>query len=182
MLEVYPQFGTPSPNIEHPCPEPPPVPENANLIIGHFRGDAYLEWQDAARITILRHPIDRLISHYMAWRVIQPTIEAGEFRRHVYEGRIDIVSFAARLRRMLSQLYFSGVDMRNFDVIVCNEDYEAGIERMSAVLGVPLEMQRLNARGPYTNEKADLLAGRDGKLVAQIMEEDVDFYRAAVGR
>ena len=44
------------------------TPPINGIVIGHFHIDLFLHNTDTIKVALLRHPVDRLISHYFFWR------------------------------------------------------------------------------------------------------------------
>jgi hypothetical protein len=146
------------------------------VIHGHFHGGKYREI-DALRITLLRHPVDRLLSHYYFERS-QPDGPIGGL---IARERLSVLDFATlpAMRHLYTEVFFTNVDMRSFDVIVGPHTYDADIARIAALLGtrldVPQEHKPVSANDPRLARETETR-----RQLADILADDIRFYEDVI--
>ena len=91
---------------------------------------------------------------------------------------IDFASIPA-IRHTYSSVFFKGVDMRSFDVIVGPDTYDSDIRRIESLLGTRLEVRQEHPRtgqcGPMAPRETELR-----RQLAEILDEDIRFYQDAI--
>lgn len=150
------------------------VEPGKGIVFGHFHPAKYSHL-DARRFTILRHPIDVLISIYFYWR--QSSI-SSTLHRQVVESGMSIREMAELppLRWLMSRSYFENVDMAQFEVIGRYEDRERALGAVCKVLNMPIFEDHEN-RTPDSDDQRE--AKSDPKLrthLTDILADDIAFY------
>jgi hypothetical protein len=154
----------------------PRVPEHIRCIYGHFHPNKYARTASTFRFTLLRHPVDTMLSIYAYW---QTTPARDQLHRHVIENRLNVVETARLhiLTRLMSHTYFGDVDMTSFDLIGRYDNRPASLAVISNTTGIPLDpgiAVNLTPDGEtYRHLKADpaIRATLEG-----ILHEDIRFY------
>jgi hypothetical protein len=109
------------------------------FIHGHFHPEKYALIEPCARmlVTILREPVDNLLSIYRFWR----QAPAGD-TLHDYFLKQNLSPLElARLpliNRLMSETYFGSWDMTSFDFVGDYADYGGAVCQIAELLGVPL--------------------------------------------
>jgi hypothetical protein len=164
--------GNTAPSLTRHATSAPDLRDKA-ILHGHFHGGAYREI-DAPRVTQLRPPVDRLLAHYY-FALTRPSGPIGGF---ITRHKLSALDFAMIpvIRRFYSEVFFNGVDMRSFDVIVGPDTYDADIARIGALLGTPLDVtaQYQPAKDPGQMREAEVTLRRQ---LAEILEDDIRFYQ-----
>ncbi len=149
---------------------------------GHFWLRKYDRLTNAARITFLRHPVDRIISLYFYWRSVQDPDHP--MVRYIAQHQPDIAAFANMewIRADLTRRFFRNVTPADFDFIGFHEEMGEGISRLSRLLGRDLAMpvQNINDFPAYADEVARIKG--DPALMARLeaaAAEEMRFYSAA---
>jgi hypothetical protein len=153
---------------------------------GHFPIAKYDLVGDAARVVLLREPVENLISIFYFWKHLtkQPYEGHGAFNffKRNDLSLLETASIPA-LRRLMSRTYFGGYDMSRFDIIgdfSKRAEYLAGVSRR---LGVRLDPNIADNTTPYSREREEMLA--DPRMIVRLRDlllDDVRFYERHVGR
>ena len=149
------------------------------VVHGHFPARKYAQLACRHRITFLREPVDRLISHYFFWQSLARHGHA--LHDYFLDHGLGIEDFAALppIRALYSETFFGGADMRAFDFIGFHEDIGRDLARLAALLGAGLRQTHANrtATAGYPEERRAILENRP--LLARlrgILRDDVEFY------
>jgi len=146
------------------------------VLFGNFHGAKYGD-VDAPRLTLLRHPVDRLLSHYHFERA-RPGGRIGAFIERNGLSALDFAMVPA-MRHVYTDVFFKDVDMRSFDVIVCPDTYDADIARVGRLLGARLDVVQehppVTGGGQMRDDERELR-----RRLAEILEDDIRFYQDAI--
>jgi len=150
-----------------------------SAVHGHFNINKYRDERHCARITFLRNPIDRTISHYFFWMSLEKY--GHTLHDYVVDNNLSFRRFIRLplIRNFYTAGIFRGVDMTAFDFIGRYERYEDDLCRLGAVLGRPLKVSRsnVNPHGAYAASRAAILS--DPELMSELSEslaDDIQFY------
>lgn len=154
------------------------------VVHGHFRPHKYDQIEDVFRLTLLRHPLQNMLSIYFYWKTIPP--QPSALHRYFLEQRLDLLGLARLplLRHLYSQTYFGGWDMGRLDFIGGHEDRPATLRRLERALGLKLDTDtRLNVTppAPFEEERGRLLD--DQQLMRRLQDllmDDIRFYETHV--
>jgi hypothetical protein len=153
--------------------------DGKRVVHGHFHALKYAKLPCRHRITFLREPVDRLISHYFFWKTLGR--HGHSLHDYFLDHQLDIEQFAQLpvIRTAYSESFFGGADMRAFDFIGFCDDYERDLARLAARLGAALRPTHANptATGGYPEERRAILENRP--LLARlraILRDDIEFY------
>lgn len=128
---------------------PTRLPENIHVVHGHFRPGKYDLLKNVFRMTMLRHPVDNLISIYIYWKKIPP--QPNAVHQYFLAHNLDIIKLARLplLRYLYSDSYFGGWDMGRLDFIGRHETRAEDLKRLSEMLGVQMDTRmHMNATEP----------------------------------
>jgi hypothetical protein len=157
-------------------------PREKRIVHGHFRASRYASSQ-AYLITFLREPADNLISIYFYWRTFR---RAGhELHARFLRDRPSLLEFAAYpgIRRLMSETYFGGFDIRRFDFIGFHETRHQDLPRLGCLLNLSFEPQVHQNKTVVSRERREIAA--DPKIIGELrrtLADDIDFYNAAKER
>lgn len=152
---------------------------------GHFPIQNYDLLPSALRVVMLRDPVETIVSVHYYWRSLFDTPAAGHA---IYElakrERLSLLELAEvpRLRRLMSETYFGGYDMRRFDVIGAYDRRAEFAAAVSARTGLGIAADAPANVTPESHERGDTLA--DSRLMARLrdlLRDDVRFYEAHTG-
>lgn len=162
-----------------------PFLEGKRAVHGHFHVGKYAYLPARRRVTFLRHPVDRLVSHYEFWRSLPPHGHA--LHQYVLDSGIDVIGFAQlpMMRFFYSRAFFGGVDMNAFDLIGSVECMDRDVGVLADLIGhrLPIAVENAGASsrasGPPCATSGDACL-RDA--LAGILGDDIAFYERWVGR
>jgi hypothetical protein len=148
------------------------------VVHGHFYIEKY-RCLRAARVTILRHPVDRLISHYLFWNH-QPA-HGHSLHDQFLSEQPSIVQFARMpfLRHFYRQVLFRDVDMGMFDLIGNTENMDESVSQMEKVTGRKLWLETTNANTCKHCRKQRAKILKKESVLAElrdILADDIAFY------
>ena len=111
------------------------LPEGTLVVHGHFWAKKYERIENAFRITFLRDPIERTISHYYFW--LNTPGDGHSLHQRVLdrEWECSICSFAA-MRGFYRHYFFRDVNIAGFDFIGYMSFFDEELGRLEALLGV----------------------------------------------
>ena len=158
--------------------EPPP---NAACIFGHFHPAKYAHL-NAVRFTVLREPVNNIVSIYCYLRAKQP----GSILHHyVQREHLSVVETARLplLRRLMSDAYFGGVDMGTFDFIGVHERRAETNAALCDLLDLkPFDDVRSNATPPSTEREEIMASAQTMSELRDVLADDVRFYERFAGK
>jgi hypothetical protein len=147
---------------------------------GHFAIQKYERVLSALRIVILREPVENLISIYYYWKGIYES----SYRGHaVYEfakkERLPLLEFAKipKLRYLMSQTYFDGFDMKQFDIVGTHHRRTEFLTSVSNAIGRPLPLTSRENPTPQSDERDNVMS--DSVLIQKlriVLHDDIKFY------
>ena len=153
------------------------VPSNIACVFGHFHPAKY-QHHRAVRFTVLRNPIDNIISIYAYFKATPPT-PAGLLHQYMLHEHLDVVGLARLplLRRLMCDTYFGGVDMTSFQVIGRHEARERTNAAICGALGLePFENVRAHVTPPSAERDDISVDTRILTQLADILRDDIAFY------
>ncbi|HIK31137.1 MAG TPA: sulfotransferase family 2 domain-containing protein [Oscillatoriales cyanobacterium M59_W2019_021] len=107
-------------------------------IHGHFPASKYQDFPDRVkRITWIRNPIDRLVSHYFYWKSLPISPQTGELHRYVVENQLGLIDFAkiSALQNHISKWYID-IDLSHFHFVGIHEFFKEDWQALCEILGV----------------------------------------------
>lgn len=162
-------------------------PADYPVIIGHFSATKYTHERQATWVTLLRDPVDRMLSHFFVWRyqdtaALQKAGTLNPLRAGISEGKIGLIEFASRrpFTTILSERAFGSFDMDRFDLIIWHDRYAEGIKKLSELVQRDLKVERRNTSDANAGfEEAKQKAMADAGLMAElrsVLRQDIAFY------
>jgi hypothetical protein len=155
------------------------------VVHGHMCIQKY-DGIDAVRITLLRHPIDRLISHYFFWIYCPP--HGHSLHDKFLAERPTITQFAKipQIARFYERVIFRDADMSIFDLVGLTEQMDQTVARLEKLIGKNLKVKISNENGSphYARQRAQILQNpKIMRELADALHDDIAFYErfAAVG-
>ena len=150
-----------------------------DAVHGHFHIHKYNSLKNAMRITFVREPISRMLSHYYYWKAAPA--DDHPLRNYVSEKNLTIFQFAnlPYIKNFYTSHYFNKVDMKIFDFIGIHELYDDGIAFVSSISGIDIIpiTSNTNVYPDYENQVAKILS--DSSTVSALrdsLRDDVEFY------
>jgi len=113
------------------------------VVHGHFCTRKYDSLR-AARFTMLREPLDRLISHYLFWGHLAS--HGHSMHDRFLSERPTIIDFARmpEFRHFYRDVIFLDVDMRTFDLIGSMENMDQAMAALQKLIGKKLCFEKKN--------------------------------------
>lgn len=151
------------------------------VVHGHFHICKYINLPQAFRMTVLRNPVDTILSIHNFWQ----TLGYGHNALHDYflRNKLNVFEMAQLplLRYMLSHHYFGNIDMGMFDFIGRYETFAQDMEVLSSKLGVSLvadiHLNRVNKDEQSIGSEVGI---KTRAILRDILIEDVRFYEDAI--
>lgn len=156
------------------CPRS--VASDVLAVHGHFHPARYADMPNATWVTVLRHPVDTIISTYWYWLSEEPL---GPLHAYFLSQALTVEELARipLLRRLMSETYFGGVDMRQFTLIGRHEDRRQVLQRLANLVGRELPPdERRNVTGPQASLQDMLVDAPLRARLSSLLADDVRFY------
>jgi hypothetical protein len=153
------------------------IPEGVQCLHGHFHPAKYAFDVRASLFTLLRHPVDNMISIFFFWK--QMPRHSGPLHDYFLTNDLDIIQTARLplLRTLYSETYFGDFDMGRFDLIGRHENRESALAKLSQQINVALDATIRDNVTPPSEER--LAANSDPRLrskLESILLQDIRFY------
>lgn len=153
------------------------MPDDTLCIHGHFHPAKYDIADDTFLFTMLRHPVDNIMSIFWFWK----TFSVGTEPLHSYflTQKLSIVEAAQLpiLRRLFSETYFGGFDMGRFDLIGRHEAREDTLIALSQGIGTSLDLAIRENITPDSDERLEMVENLMlRRQLEDILVDDVRFY------
>jgi hypothetical protein len=162
----------------------PPLDPHIAAVFGHFRPARYDHIRPATRCTILRHPVDTLISIYFFWKTCPRHANPVHDKFLAESPTLESFAKYEGIRRLMSQTYFGGYDIRQFDFVGFYEHLDEDLDSLGTLLGMDLD-PKFHANKTETGwaERDQIFADRKRlRTVESYLEDDIAFYEAALAR
>ena len=158
------------------------LPPDAMCIHGHFH-PGHFDARGHVLATILREPVDNIISIYFFWKRLAP--QGSVLHDYFLAKSLDVIGLAQLplLQRLFSRTYLGGFDMSRFDLVGRHDARAEALQRLSSLVGRPLDPGIHENATPPDPERDELAA--DFLLRAKlesILIEDIRFYEAHAHR
>jgi hypothetical protein len=158
--------------------------KDKRLVHGHFHPNKYRALDGALRITVLRDPVDRLISHYFFWKYYPP--KDHPLRQYLFEHQLSLEAFAEipMVRRFYSGVFFKDVDMTRFNIIGSVSYMSYFYDSFAKLTGTSLELPFVNTN-PYNNyrelKKTIVDDPKRMNYLRSLFADDIAFYERWAG-
>jgi hypothetical protein len=148
------------------------------VVHGHFCMSKY-KGVKGPRVTILREPVDRLISHYLFWKHLPPHGHSLHDRFLAEQPSLAEFARVPGLRHFYRDILFRDIDMKVFDLVGCVERMNETIAGLGRLIGRKLRFERRNDNQceHCRQQKAEI--SEMTSVLAQlrdILAEDIAFY------
>lgn len=156
-------------------------PDSSACTYGHYNPRRFRIERDDVLFTVLRSPVENVISIYFFWKAFAP--HSNPLHDYVMREGLDIRAFARLplVRYLYSVGYFGGFDMSRFDIIGDYRNRASAVARLSQVVGHPLDNDGRENVTPPSEERRAVEA--DCALKAELRDiliEDVRFFEKHV--
>jgi hypothetical protein len=157
---------------------------NCAVVHGHFVADRLILPPGGAPpryVVWLRHPVERLISHYFFWKR-QPYLDQPLCRR-MHEQELSVEAFAALDgMRDLQRFFLGGLPPDRFAFVGVTERFAASIDRFNATFGTDLHRSltaNVNPDKPAPDYRA-MVGERAYNAIAELNAADMAVYQWAL--
>jgi hypothetical protein len=152
-----------------------PFLRGKRAVHGHFHIRKYDFFTERClRVTFLRHPVARTISHFRYWQ--QHPRRGHPLHHYMLDNGLDVVRFAQMplIRHFYSRTFFGGVERSRFDFVGCVEAADRDLPRLTELIGHSLNMpiENVTPRGGEPVDDPETL-----EKLARILADDIDFYK-----
>lgn len=167
---VYRDYGPPVSNPECYRGDPQLLADK-QVVHGHFHIRKY-NWLGSSvqRVTFIRDPLQRLISHYFFWQTFEEPLD--KLHQRFLETRMTILEFAdvRRIANYCTEKFISDVDVPLLDFVGFHETYAEDLERLSKLSGVtfPNLRENVNRTDHYADRRKEVMA--DTVLVGKLRD------------
>lgn len=152
-------------------------------MFGHFHIAKYRNALNIPRITLLRHPLNWVISLYFFVLSQAQTPSDHPIIQYVSKNQITIEQFSRMpsVQNFFTQLMFRGVDMNTIDLIILHEHMSSGVAALEKLFGVPIHLTRKNVTKelvPGYEKRRDEIQS-DSRLMSALaynLKDDILFY------
>lgn len=146
-----------------------------NVAKGHFKHDRFpdLDWPI---ITIIRHPVERIISHYnYAIHNNHPRI----FTSRGLKSDVKLLEFAEANINRNAYTKQLGTDLDKFDLVLITEFFDGSIKVLFDWMGYKGKIKY-----GFTNKtnKKNPVSEKERKVIGRLNKEDMELYREAKAR
>jgi hypothetical protein len=159
------------------------IPDGVSCVHGHFHPGKYEISAHDIIFTMLRNPIDNIISIYYFWKSMPR--QGDVLHDYFVDHNLSLLETAKLpiLRYLYSRTYFGDFPMDRFDLIGRHEDRQAALLKLAQLIGRPLDVSVRDNVTPPSDERAEMendpvLRGR----LADILADDMRFYERHVTR
>jgi len=153
------------------------IPDGVACVHGHFHPGKYAIPANAILSTMLRHPVDNIISIYFFWK----TLARGHDALHDYflaqTLSLQETAKLPLLRHLFSKTYFGGFDMGRFDVVGRHDSRDAALTKIGALTGGRFETGTHENVTRATPERREAESDpRMRRALEDILADDIRFY------
>jgi hypothetical protein len=154
--------------------------DGKRIVHGHFNIRKYEGVRARLRVTFLRDPVERTISHYYFWQTLPRS--GHVLHDYVLDHRLSLADFARLplIRDFYSLVFFGGVAMEQFDFIGFHNRLEHDFVALLTLLGLdrrPLPIENANSSAAYRSERERV--SQDHALLHSLRDAlsgDIAFY------
>lgn len=156
------------------------------VLHGHFFTSKYLDVFPSARyVSLLRHPVERLISQYV--HELNETSSDAWYHDAIVNNKLDIVDFAKLpdINNTMT-IHLSGMELKDYDLLMINERMLQSCLLFSKTIEA-IDLELLFGRPvklPYVNQKIErdihpVISAAQQQEIFKHIPEDVETYRKA---
>lgn len=150
--------------------------EHTACLHGHFHPGQF-DLDGVSLFTMLRHPIDNIVSIYFFWKTCPP--HGNPLHDYFITHELSLIDMAKlpALRHLYSERYFGGFDMDKFSVVGSYEDRPEYFRSLKDKLGLELDSSiEVNVTVPDNDRDYVLSDHKLIKTLRDILKEDMLFY------
>lgn len=149
-------------------------------IHGHFYIGKYDKFTNALRMTVLRDPVERVISHYLFLLWKNPA-KQNPLQKQIKENNLNVLEFSRLplIKYCYTRQFFRDIDMRMFDLIGDYGDMQGWVRRLGGLIGTPFHLTSSNDVSAKALAPLRQRILEDRPMLEQIRKElkdDIEFY------
>lgn len=112
-------------------------PNDIELIHGHFKARKYDHlYPDATKVTFMRDPVERVVSHYRYW--LRHPVPTHSVCRRLHDENWTLRDFARHpSSRNTQSVFFDGLDVSDFAFVGLQERFDACLPMFFEAIGMP---------------------------------------------
>jgi hypothetical protein len=158
-----------------------PAPAGVRAIHGHFWAGKYdCQAPTATRITWLRHPIKRLLSHYYFWKS-KPELPHS-LHKLMLEKDLSLIEFAQLplLQNVLHDTFLRGRQLEEFEFIGIQEHFREDLDWLVKHMKWRKQAMPEERRTVYQGYDPNNLDAETEKKLRALNEADLEMYETAL--
>jgi len=158
-------------------PHYPVIEEHKKVIWGHFnfwRWDS--KYPNAKKITFIRHPLERAVSHYEFWKqAAQPDGHPEAWA--IKQGELSFEDFIVKYSNYMSRFYVPIENIKDFEFIGLVEEYDKSMKVFFEIVNngdwIKHDRQNVNKNGKIDHWDVSL---KHRRLIERVNKEDYKLY------
>jgi hypothetical protein len=157
------------------------VPDGVRCIHGHFWAGKYdKQAPDAQRVTWLRHPIKRLLSHYYFW-MSKPELPHS-LHKHVVQNKLSFLEFAQlpQVQNTMQNIFLRGRSLDEFDFVGIQEHFAEDLDALCRQMKWPKQQMPEERRTVHKDYRPDGLDADTEKKLRALNEADMALYETGL--
>lgn len=153
------------------------APDHARCVHGHYHPAKYALDADDYLFTLLREPVDNIISIYFFWK----SLPRSDSPLHCYflDNKPSLLETARLplLRRLFCRTYFGGFDMARFNLVGRHDARTDTLARLGSDIGIPVDGGARVNETPPSPERVEVETDtRLHRLLQDVLSDDIRFY------
>ena len=149
------------------------------VVHGHFHPNKYKLAPAKLRITLLREPVERAISHYFFWKKMPR--HGHVLHDYFLDRELGLLDFVRlpTIREFYTRSFFGSVNMAEFDIIGLYDKIDIFYRKIEESLNIEMSRAILN-KNPSPNYQADKACIFSNQPLIQslrgLLKNDIAFY------
>jgi len=160
-----------------------PAPPGVRCIHGHFWAGKYdRQAPNAPRITWLRHPVKRLVSHYYFW-LSKPELPHS-LHKYFVQNKLSLLEFAhlPQLQNLMSSIFLRGRSLDEFEFVGIQEHFREDLDSLCHQMKWPKQEMPEERRTVHKDYKPNAMDAETEKKLCALNEADIALYESALQR
>lgn len=150
--------------------------DHVECLHGHFHPGQF-DLEGVGLFTMLRHPVDNVLSIYDFWRKSAP--HGNPLHDYFISRSMSVLEFAnlPAIRYLYTDRYFGGFNMGRFDLVGRYENRPYFFERLDRLFGLSIDSSiRVNVTAGREARRNDLSDPHLVQSMHKILADDIGFY------
>ena len=155
--------------------------DTIKVIHGHFWARKYdCLFPGARKITWLRHPIKRLVSHYFYWKSVPEMPHS--LHKLMREQNLSLIEFAQlpQMQNILRNVFLRDVELNEFACVGIHEHFAEDLEWLRAHMKWPRKKSVWSNRTVHSDYRESGLDSDIEKKLRNLNQADLELYEAAL--